>query len=194
MQRRAFYIVNGITLYRMLAVPVLLWLVIKEDMQAFKWLLPISFFTDAIDGFLARRYNVISKLGAKLDSIADDLTIGVSIVAMLVFKPELAEREFALMIVLVVLYLLETTLALIRYGKISAFHTYTAKLAAILQGIFFISIFLIDEPLYTFFRITAIVTMIDLIEEIILIVVLPQWQTDVRSLYHVLKARPNRQQ
>lgn len=46
------------------------------------------FYTDAIDGFLARRYRVTSLWGAKLDSIDDDLTVFVGLTGIMVFKPE----------------------------------------------------------------------------------------------------------
>jgi phosphatidylglycerophosphate synthase len=194
MQKRAFYIVNGITLYRMIAVPVLLLFIVNDDLDIFKWLLPISFFTDAIDGFLARKYKVSSKFGSRLDSIADDLTVVVAIIGLLVFKPELLRHEIALIIVLVALYLFQTAFALIRYGKISGFHTYTAKFAAVLQGLFLITVFFVDEPLYIFFRIAAVVTAIGLVEEIILVLILPEWQNDVKGLFHVLRKKSERDQ
>jgi cardiolipin synthase len=80
MHKRSYYMVNGITLYRLMAAPLLVLLVINNRFDLFKWLLAISFFTDALDGYLARRYHVISIAGSKLDSIADDLTIVTGII------------------------------------------------------------------------------------------------------------------
>ena len=70
MHRTAYYIVNAITLYRLLAAFVLLYFILAERMDVFKWLLAISFFTDALDGVLARTLKVVSVTGSRLDSIA----------------------------------------------------------------------------------------------------------------------------
>ena len=189
MHKRTYYIVNGITLYRMIAAPLLLLLIIRHQPEIFKWLLAISFLTDAIDGFLARRYKVISILGAKLDSIADDLTIAVAIIGMIVFKPEFLRQEVTLVILLLALFVLQTSFAVVRYGKMSSFHTYAAKTAAILQGIFLQLLFFLDGPAYLLFYITAAVTAIELVEEIILVLMLSQWKTDVKGLYWVIRWR-----
>jgi CDP-diacylglycerol--glycerol-3-phosphate 3-phosphatidyltransferase len=58
MARAPYYLINGITGYRMLAAPVLVWLIFTGNLDLFKWMLAISFFTDLIDGYLARRFHV----------------------------------------------------------------------------------------------------------------------------------------
>jgi cardiolipin synthase len=85
------------------------------------------------------------------------------------------------------LYMLQIVLALIRYGKISSFHTYAAKIAAISQGIFLILFFFLPQPLFILFYLTAVITILDLAEEIILVIILPQWETNVKGLYWVIK-------
>ena len=189
MHRRSFYMVNGITLYRMIAAALLLVLIISRQPEIFKWLIAISFFTDAVDGYLARRFKVNSVWGAKLDSIADDLTIAVAIVGMIVFKPGFLRQEITIVILLLILFVLQTSLAFARYGKMSSFHTYSAKAAAIVQGIFLILLFFLDNPVYSLFYIAAGVTMIDLVEEIILVWMLAEWKTDVKGLYWILRKK-----
>lgn len=189
MHKRNYYMVNGITLYRMMAAPFLIFLIVNQRPDLFKWLLALSFFTDAIDGYLARRYKVMSVLGSKIDSIADDLTIVVAIAGVIVFKPEFLRHEITLIILLLALFILQTILAFIRYGTISSFHTYAAKMAAILQGVFLLLFFFLPRPVYMLFYITAIVTIIDLLEEIILVLMLPQWEANVKGLYWVMKKK-----
>ena len=50
---------------------------------------------------------------------------------MLVFKPAFIRHELIPIGILAVLYILQTGLALIRYGRMTSFHTYMAKIAAI---------------------------------------------------------------
>ena len=187
MKKGSYYIVNGITLYRIVTAPLLLALIIFKQPEVFKFLLACSFFTDAIDGYLARRYKVTSLLGAKLDSIGDDLTVFVGLVGIIAFKPEFFRKELVLIIVLLALFLFQVISALIRYGKITTFHTYAAKLAAIMQGAFLILLFFLPEPLYILFYLAAFITAFDLIEEIILVYLLPEWKANVKGLYWMMK-------
>lgn len=193
MQRTSFYIINSITLYRLLASLLLLFFILENDREAFKWLLLLSFFTDAIDGFLARWFRVTSILGSRIDSIADDLTILMAIIGLLVWKPEFIWQEHILIFVLGALYLIQLTLAIYRYGSISSFHTYTAKVAAVFQGVFFLLVFFLPEWPSLLFYLAAFATILDLIEEIILVLLLPQGRTDVKGLYWVLKQRSRTQ-
>ena len=189
MHRTSFYVINAITLYRLLSAFALLYCILTNQLNVFKWLLPISFFTDAIDGFLARKYNVVSVIGSRMDSIADDLTIFMAILAIFVFERDFIRQEQLMVLVLTGLYLLQLGLALIKYGKPTSFHTYLAKCAAVLQSIFFVLFFhLPNIPLFVFYS-AALITLLDLLEEIILVVLLSKWTADVKGLYWLLKSR-----
>ncbi len=189
MQKRSYYVINGITVYRMAASVVLLLCIILGLPVIFKWLLAVSFFTDAIDGYLARKYKVASTFGAKIDSIGDDLTILMAVIGVIVMKGAFIKEHYLLIGTMVVLYVAQTVMAFIRYGKISSFHTYLAKIAAVLQGSFLILIFfLATPPLYLFYAAAAL-TILDVIEETILVLLLPKWETNVKGLYWVLKRR-----
>ena len=187
MDKSKYYAVNAITVYRAIAVFALLYFIKRPDV--FKWLLAISFFTDAIDGFLARKYKVVSALGARIDSIADDLTILAAIAGLIVLKPEFIRHELVLIIILLSLYLLQNVLAFIRYGRISSFHTYLAKCAAVSQGVFLILMFFLPQWPLILFYISAGLTILDLLEEIVLVLLLPKWETDVKGLYWIKKNR-----
>jgi cardiolipin synthase len=132
---------------------------------------------------------VISLLGARIDSIADDLTILVAILGVVYLRPGFVRSEWLPVGIMAVLYLIQNALALVRYRKLTSFHTYIAKAAAVLQGFFLVLFFFLPEPLLFIFYLTAGVTIIDLAEEILLVLVLPQWEANVKGLYWVLKTK-----
>ena len=183
----SYYVINGITVYRIIAAPFLLLLLFMGPFVYFKWLLGISFFTDLIDGYLARKYKVVSKLGARLDSIGDDLTVVVGMIGLFVAKTEFIKKEATILIILLILFIIQVSYALIRYRKLTSFHTWLAKAAALAQGIFLLVTFFTDEPNQLLFYVAAGITLLELVEEIILVKLLPRWQTDVKGLYWVLK-------
>ena len=185
MHTASYYIVNAITFYRIITAPLLIFLVITDRPDLFKWLLALSFFTDAIDGYIARWFRVSSILGAKLDSIGDDLTVLAGVIGMVVFKPEFFRDQALYLILLFVLFTIQAGLAYYRYGKLTSFHTYVAKLAAVLQGVFLILLFFLPEPLYFLFYAALIVTALEILEEILLVIILPKWEANVKGLYWV---------
>ena len=189
MQSRSYYLVNAITLCRIVAAPVLIVLALTGNLNVFKWLLPISFLTDLIDGTLARELQVTSVFGSKLDSIGDDLSFVAAAVGVFAFKLDFILHNIIIIISLIGLYLFETISALVKYGKITSFHTYLAKLAAILQGCFLILLFLLPSPIYWLFYAATFLTIADILEEIIILFYLPVWEADVKGLFWVMQKR-----
>jgi CDP-diacylglycerol--glycerol-3-phosphate 3-phosphatidyltransferase len=186
----AYYLINGITLYRVVAAPFLLGLLLSGPPVWFKWMVALSFFTDMIDGVLARFFRVNSTLGARLDSIGDDLTVLITTAGLLMIKPELLTEQWMWLLPLVILFLIQTAYALYRYKRISSFHTRLAKLAAFAQGLFLLTFWFFDTIHYPLFYTAVIITMLELAEEIVLVAWFKEWTTDVKGLYWAWKKRP----
>ena len=62
---------NLITLGRILLVPVIVWAITSGQMAIAFVLFFIAGLSDAVDGFLAKRFNMQSEIGALLDPLAD---------------------------------------------------------------------------------------------------------------------------
>ena len=62
---------NLITLGRIILVPIIVWAIISGEMLAAFALFLIAGASDAVDGFLAKRFHMASELGAYLDPLAD---------------------------------------------------------------------------------------------------------------------------
>src|SRR5499427_6107586 len=82
---RRLSIPNLITLARILSVPVMVWAIMNGWMLAAFLLFLAAGVSDAIDGYLAKRFAMTSELGAYLDPLADKalivsiyVTLGVS--------------------------------------------------------------------------------------------------------------------
>ena len=82
---RSLSIPNLITLARILLVPVVVWAISSGAMWAAFVLFLAAGVSDAVDGFLAKRFNMTTVLGAYLDPLADKalivsiyVTLGIS--------------------------------------------------------------------------------------------------------------------
>jgi cardiolipin synthase len=66
---------NLITLGRIILVPVVVWAIISGEMVLAFSLFLVAGISDAVDGFLAKRFHMESELGAYLDPLADKALI-----------------------------------------------------------------------------------------------------------------------
>lgn len=66
---------NLITLARILCVPLIVWAITAGEMMGAFILFLAAGISDAVDGFLAKRFNMASELGAYLDPLADKALI-----------------------------------------------------------------------------------------------------------------------
>ncbi len=73
---------NFITMLRMAMVPFFVLAVSERDFSLALWVLVIAGLTDAFDGYLARRMDMQSRIGAYLDPIADKMLITVAYIAL----------------------------------------------------------------------------------------------------------------
>ncbi|KAF0115877.1 MAG: CDP-diacylglycerol--glycerol-3-phosphate 3-phosphatidyltransferase [Rhodospirillaceae bacterium] len=69
---------NCLTLLRLLATPVAVWLIGENMMATAFWLFAAAALTDAVDGAIAKLFNACTRIGGYLDPLADKaLLVGV---------------------------------------------------------------------------------------------------------------------
>jgi len=148
----------------------------------------INLITDALDGFLARRLNLNTKFGARLDSAADKLTYILAITGIFVFKlDELRPHLFSLYVFigLAAIYL---THSFIKFGTISSLHTYATKIGGYMQGAFFLVLFTYGfNPV--FYYIMIIWGILSILEIIAIQLIIPEMKPNMKGLWWVLKNR-----
>ena len=84
---------NMLSGFRLVAAPFLLCLAWMGHADLFLVVLSISLFSDSVDGFIARRLNVASDMGTRLDSWGDLATyLTVPLCAWWLW-PEILKRE-----------------------------------------------------------------------------------------------------
>ncbi|HEY9163525.1 MAG TPA: CDP-alcohol phosphatidyltransferase family protein, partial [Magnetovibrio sp.] len=66
---------NLITLLRIAAVPFTVWLILEGQLVVAFWLFVAAGVSDALDGFIAKRFNMETELGKYLDPLADKLLL-----------------------------------------------------------------------------------------------------------------------
>lgn len=118
-KKDVFTIPNLLSLLRLLLIPVYLSIYLRAtQLREFRFagvILILSCLTDMMDGFIARRFRMISKLGKVLDPIADKLTQLSLILCLSGRYPVLG---WVLMLLLIKeLFQVLTALMMLRCGK-----------------------------------------------------------------------------
>jgi len=115
---RPLTVPNFLTLLRMAMVPFFVLAVSDANFELALWIFIVAGITDALDGFVARRMDMRSLIGAYLDPIADKMLITVAYISLTVPQGQAVViplwltilalfRDFVIMVVAVVLYQVE---------------------------------------------------------------------------------------
>lgn len=87
-QNKILTLPNLLSFFRLCLIPVIVWLYIfKQDYLWTVLILLLSGATDIIDGFIARRFNMVSNVGKAFDPIADKLTQIVVLICLVIHFP-----------------------------------------------------------------------------------------------------------
>lgn len=79
---RLLTVPNVLSVVRLLALPLYLWLLVEGEVGWAGLLLVLSGLTDWLDGTIARRFGQVSRLGQLLDPIADRLYIATTLLSL----------------------------------------------------------------------------------------------------------------
>jgi CDP-diacylglycerol--glycerol-3-phosphate 3-phosphatidyltransferase len=148
--------------------------------SAFYIIYIICGFSDIIDGFIARKTGTTSVFGAKLDSVADMIMIGVLLFLLYpIINPKI---EIIICVILIcTIRLIAMIVALKKYKTFASIHTYGNKITGIILFLFPISIPYIQTTILMY--IICIVASISATEELIIQLTSHELQLNKQSIF-----------
>jgi len=177
---------NFLSLYRLLAFPVILVMALTGRENWFVILLCISLISDVLDGNIARIFKLQTKFGAALDNLADICTYAMALLGLFIFKwTDIKPHAWFLYIFLGV-FILSYIIAFFRFGKIPGLHLYSAVSAGYIQSIFFFILFVFGFYAWMYYLAVGW-GIIAYIEKIFVLLRLDDIKTGVKGLYWLLK-------
>ena len=175
---------NLISILRLTTAPVLLGLAWLGYPHTVLFVLVLAFASDVLDGYLARRLGQTSSLGARLDSIGDfAIYVTIPLVGWWLW-PDIFRREAAYFMVVIASMTLPPVVGYWKFRTSTSYHTWSAKLAALLVGGSVILLFAGWPP--WLFHLATPVSVYAGLEEIAVTLVSPTSRSNVRSLWHVV--------
>ena len=145
----------------------------------------IAVISDIFDGIIARRLKVSTSKLRQADSWADIcLYLCIAISTWLVYPQVILDFQAPLLLA-VSAQLTLFAISLIKFQKFPSFHTYTAKIWGITLLIATVALFGFDYTKTLWLAI--LLCLINSCEEVIMTLLLPQWQCDILSIFHAIK-------
>ena len=181
-----FNVPNALSLYRIATAPIILYSIFSGHRLVFAWLIVINLVTDALDGFVARRWHLETAIGTKLDSIGDLMTDFLALLGLLVFEQPFVRTHILAIGLLFAFSMAPQALSLLRFRRLVSMHLYLSKLTTILMAAFFTAYFLVAYVPALFYAM-IVVGILAGIEELAVLCVLKGHRENVRGLYWVLK-------
>lgn len=190
MTERRFTIPNVLSCFRLASVPVLLVLARYGCANLFFALFVCALLTDMADGYLARRLRQETEFGARLDSCGDfALYLSTPLCAWWLW-PEIVLQEAPYVAAVLAGFILPILIGFARYRRLTSYHTWGAKLSAVVMGIGTVLLFAGFSPWP--FRFSTLVLIVTQVEEVAITFVSAEWRANVPTLWHAL--RRNREQ
>jgi cardiolipin synthase (CMP-forming) len=185
-----FSIPNYFSFYRLLAAPVIFFFILSGQESLFAIFLILNLISDVIDGIIARKLNMETEFGARLDSIADNTTYLLAFTGIYFFKLEEIMPHIFSFLIFIGMIMSTVIVSFIRFGKVSGFHLYSFKIGGYIHGLFFILLFTTGfiAPVYYLMVIWGILAAA---EHITIQLILPELRTNVKGVYWVLREMKN---
>lgn len=176
---------NFLSGFRLVAAPFLLLLAWLGHPHLFLALLALSLFSDSIDGFVARRLNMASELGTRLDSWGDLATYFTVPVCAWWLWPEILRREKWFVFLVVAAYVIPIAAGFAKFGRLPSYHTWAAKASAVLMSVAVFVLFISNTAWP--FRIAAVLQALVACEEVAITLKLSKLRGNVKSYWHVVR-------
>lgn len=123
------HIPNILTILRFIFIPIILYFIFTGNYVLGIVFFTISGITDVLDGFIARKFNLVSNFGKLMDPLADKLT-QISVLACLV---KVNIIPFWILVIVILKELLMVVGASFLYGKdVVVYSKWYGKLATVL--------------------------------------------------------------
>ena len=136
---------DHLTASRLLALPVLWALALTDRPVALDIGLALAGITDVLDGPVARRTGRSTRFGSQLDSIADLLIMGSTVVWMATLRPEFFAQNALALLIWVGIGSAALVVTWVRLGRFGDLHLYSAKAAGVVGYLFAVSLFVFAD-------------------------------------------------
>jgi len=144
--------------------------------------------SDVFDGIIARSLNIATPSLRRLDSVADSVFYGAAAVAAWLLYPTVISDHFAALLTLGTLEVARYAFDFAKFGREASYHMWSSKAWGVALFTAFFALLAmgftgqaVAVPIY--------VGIVADVEGLAISLVLPEWRSDVPSIFHALSVR-----
>jgi phosphatidylglycerophosphate synthase len=149
-------------------------------------LITLAFLSDVFDGIIARRLGVASERLRRADTMVDTAFYVCATVALIVRAPTVLQAHMAGIATVVALELARWAVDRVRYGRMAAYHMWSAKAWGITLWLGFCEALVTGRP-GPLFQAAVVTGILADAEGLAASLVLSSWRHDVPTLWHALR-------
>jgi phosphatidylglycerophosphate synthase len=183
---------NLLTGARLASLPVLWVLAALGAHSAVGVGIALGWLTDALDGFLARRWDARTAWGSRFDSIADVLLFVSALAWVAMLRPEFVREHGTLLLVWLGIGVAAYTIGWIRFRRVADVHLYSAKAANFLGFLFVAHLITFGHHSPAVFYVVIGVCLLAATETLIALVAFDRVDEHMVSVLCRLRPRPGR--
>ena len=185
---------NQLTAFRLLILPVL-WVCAILDFSVIVGIgVAVAYLTDILDGYFARKMNLVSSFGAKFDSIADNLLQPSILVWLWLLKPKVFIDHPILWTVTIAVYFTSILVGLIKFRRFGNLHLFTSKYGSLITFPFAVHTFIAPQYSQVLYYLAMVSSLVSSSETLILQLWLDRVDEHLGSIFLVIAKKKQRNQ
>ncbi len=146
----------------------------------------LAFISDVFDGVIARLLGTVTDVLRGADSLVDTIFYIAAVIALILRSPGVIFANATGIAIVVGLEAVRQVIERIKYGRMAAYHMWSAKLWGITLLLGFLEAFLTGRP-GPLFTIAVAMGIVTDIEGLAATLVLSRWHHDVPTIWHAIR-------
>ena len=136
--------------------------------------------TDVLDGYIARKYKVESKVGAKLDSLGDYTFFLMLVLYFFIWRLNLIKDNSIFIVLVIMVRLSSLVVCWIKNKKVYSLHTIANKITGLLLYVGILVEILVERKDILVFLL--VISLISAIEELMIMITIKQPDSNIKSI------------
>lgn len=182
---------NALSISRIVFLPFLILLLMMEEKTIFLFLYVVIGSTDMFDGMIARKFNLKSEIGKTLDSVADLVFYLGSLFFIFILFEHVVYENTIFLLVFFIFFSMSFLISILRFGKPILMHTQLLRLNAVLVYLLVIFSFVFDTTYMG--TLILLIYYVAFTEEIVIFLKYDDFDRDARSIFHIMRGKPEKE-